>query len=135
MQDGNDVREAELFGTEWIWYGVSRKEKKGGGVGFIAKKSLKPRIPKPCTNSSLLWLEIEHDGKWFVAVVYLPPGGEGVAKTIGELVQDILVLSNKGKVLVMGDFNAHVGQLPNTLDDVHGLWHAPICLERREGLR
>jgi hypothetical protein len=69
--------DAELLGTEWIWVGKDRKDRKGGGIGFVVKKSLNPRVMKVTECNNILWLEVDSGGKWYVAVVYLIPKDSG----------------------------------------------------------
>jgi hypothetical protein len=117
LVDSAGMMEAEIYGTEWMWLGRGRKGKKGGGLGFLVKKSLKPRLPKASRNSNILWLEVDHEGKWYIAVVYLIPkdSGEVNEETLVELQRGVLELESKGRVVVAGDFNARVGELPNTI--------------------
>jgi len=68
--------EAELYNSEWSWYGKERKGRRGGGLGFLVKKVLKPRIVRASKNCNLLWLEVATDSRWFLAVVYLIPYDE-----------------------------------------------------------
>ena len=123
LQDSSGVMDAELYGTEWVWFGKDRKGKKGGGIGFLARRSLKPRRYKPSKLGNVLWLEVEHVEKWYVAVVYLvPKDGDGVNLVAREeLKQDILELVGKGRIVVLGDFNARVGDLPNVINSFDDL--------------
>lgn len=73
LQESSNIMDAELYSTEWCWFGKDRKGRRGGGLGFLARKSLKPRTPGPCGNSNILWLEVDCGGRWFIAVVYLIP--------------------------------------------------------------
>src|SRR5690242_3216054 len=100
--------DAELYNTDWLWFGKDRSGRRGGGLGFLARKTLKPHISGSCKNSNILWLDVDCFGSWFVAVVYLIPNDvENVNEmTLSDLQQDILVL---------GDFNSRVGVLPNVL--------------------
>jgi hypothetical protein len=125
--------EAELFGTEWAWFGKDRKGRPGGGIGFLVRKCLKPRMYKPSKLGSVLWLEFEHVEKWFVAVVYLVPKDSiGVKQvTLDELERDILELVGKGRIVVLGDFNARVGELPNIINSFDDLSDTPQRLPRR----
>ena len=108
--------EAELEKSEWAWFGKERKGRRGGGLGFLVKKVLKPRIVRASKNCNLLWIEVATECKWFLAVVYLIPyDAEANEKTLTDLQQDTLDLASMGRVVVLGDFNSRVGALPNTL--------------------
>ena len=72
LKGSSNIMDAELFGSDWVWFGKDRMKRKGGGLGFLAKKSLKPRLPKP-GKESILWLEVEFCGKWYLGLIYLVP--------------------------------------------------------------
>ena len=36
-QKSNEVMEAELLGSDWIWVGKDRKGRRGGGIGILAR--------------------------------------------------------------------------------------------------
>ena len=46
LKNSKELMDAELLNTEWAWYGLDRKRRWGGGLGFLVKKSLKPRVRK-----------------------------------------------------------------------------------------
>ena len=73
-----------LVRTEW---------RESGGLGFLAKKSLKPRLPKP-GKENILWLEVEFCGKWYLALIYLVPSALIASKMaiLSELRQGIVDL-------------------------------------------
>lgn len=120
LKNSRAVMDAELVNTEWTWFGLDRKRRRGGGLGFVVKKSLKPRVMEVCECNNILWLELNSGSSlWYVALVYLipkDPGGEVNGLTISELQRTIVDFNGKGKVVVMGDFNSRVGELPNILD-------------------
>ncbi len=72
MKNKCEIMQGELFGTEWEWFGKGRIGRRGGGLGFMVRRELKPRIPKASTEN-ILWLEFERGEKWYLAVVYLAP--------------------------------------------------------------
>jgi hypothetical protein len=100
------------------WIGKDRKGRRGGGVGFVVRKVLKPRVAMVSNNSNILWLEVEKGEKWYIAVVYLVPKEQGNTNdmTLMELQQGILRFTGKGRIVVFGDFNARVGNLPNIVN-------------------
>jgi len=79
---------------------------------------LNPKIAKESKSENLLWIEIGLESKWFVAIVYIPrDSGDQNDQTLAELQRDILVFGSKGRAIVMGDFNARVGELPNIVSN------------------
>ena len=130
LKGSSNIMDAELFGSDWVWLGKDRMKRKGGGLGFLAKKSLKPRLPKP-GKESILWLEVEFCGKWYLGLIYLVPSAVIASKMaiLSELRQGIVEFSGKGKVLVLGDFNARMGDLPNSLNLLSGS-QVPLLVAR-----
>ena len=100
--------------SEFTWFGIDRKGRRGGGVGFLVRKNLQAGAIESKTEN-LLWLVIQE--RLYLAVVYVNPGDKtGVnADTLQELQQDILRWREKGEVVVMGDFNCRVGELSNSI--------------------
>ncbi len=90
--------------TEWSWFGLDRKGRRGGGLGFVVKKALKPRVMKVSKADNILWLEVTSGIKWYVAVVYLLPKncGDTNELTLSELQRTCVDFEGKGKVVVMG---------------------------------
>jgi len=103
----------ELMDTNWQWFGRDRIGKRGGGIGFLVSKRLKAKILSNC--ESTLWIQIGGENMWCIAVVYLlPKDSEGNNRDIlGKLQQDIIRYRMVGKVLILGDFNGRIGELPN----------------------
>ena len=120
LKGSSNIMDAELFGSDWVWL-KDRMKRKGGGLGFLAKKSLKPRLPKP-GKESILWLEVEFCGKWYLGLIYLVPSALIASKMaiLSEIRQGIVEFSGKGKLLVLADFNARMGDLPNSLNLLSG---------------
>ena len=68
-----------------------------------------------------------------MAVVYLIPKDDDVTNqlTLVDLKDGILELMGKGRIVVMGDFNARVGELPNDLNSLDLQSVTPRCISRR----
>ena len=60
--------EERLRGTDWVWMGRDREGRRGGGVGFLARREAEVRVAKTSRSEGLMWVEN------FVAVVYRAPG-------------------------------------------------------------
>ena len=130
LKDSSSVMDAELYGTEWQWFGCDRQSRRGGGLGYLVRRALKPRTPKP-GNECILWLEVEFCEKWYIALIYLIPHtpGANLMAILTELARGIVEYSGKGKIVIMGDFNARVGNLPNSMNLLTGS-HAPFAITR-----
>ena len=65
------------------------------------------------------------------ALIYLVPSALMASKMaiLSELRQGIMEFSGKGKVLVLGDFNARLGDLPNSLNLLASS-QAPLLIAR-----
>ena len=115
LRRSNEVMEAELLGSDWIWVGKDRKGRRGGGIGILARKKLNPKL-LASKNENILWVGV---GSVYIAVVYLPPKDpEGVnVQTLDELEAGILQRNEIGTVIVVGDFNSRVGELANVITD------------------
>ena len=100
----------------------------GRGVGLYAlvHVSVLPRVLcDPCSDSRCLWLRVRGGagaaGDLFVGGVYLPPfgspqwraPGSDAAAAFDALRDQTLSLQARGRVLLMGDFNARLGTMPD----------------------
>ena len=81
------------------------------------RSSDKPRRVEGVKNDFVLWLKIEIPECWFIGVVYLPPLLDCEASLVG-LQNDIRKFEELGSVLLMGDFNARLGELPNVITEL-----------------
>ena len=66
LKNSSEVMDSELLGTEWIWVGKDRKGRRGGGLGCVVKKALKPRVMKVTECNNILWLEVDSGCKCYV---------------------------------------------------------------------
>lgn len=112
---GCDLME-EVFKEEFVWYGKDRVTNiKGGigGVGILIRKGVGiTREVKRSKTSDVIWVEIKMGEEvLLVAGVYWSPG-EDLVESIQELEEDIGRFKEQGKVVVMGDFNCRIGELP-----------------------
>jgi hypothetical protein len=107
------------------WFGIDKPTDDGmyGGVGaFVHNKFANlTNILWEYSDHNLMWLRIvTNDTPLFVAVVYSNPKDNILLQNILNRIKDkYSLLSNLGKVLIMGDFNCRLGRLTRdkTLDN------------------
>ena len=121
LKDSGPLMDEALVGSDYSWFGKDRPRRNQGGVGFVVHNSFNAKVPKGSTYEGLFWIEVTNNGRWFIAVVYIPPDDSGgkVDLLLDELVADIIEFGRKGKVMVVGDFNARMGELNNVIAGVN----------------
>ena len=114
--------EASVAG--YVWYGRNREgcKRASGGVGILVRKELQSRLLS-CQREGVVWMELKlREGKKVaVGVMYANPEGVRTDETedqFEEVQEEVGRLQEEGyEVVVMGDFNAHIGlgmeQQPN----------------------
>ena len=130
-EDGQQRHKMDLM-PGYKYYSKPRVGGRGGGVGAFVHESLANEVkPFACTHqqyAEALWLVMQKRGaarKMFIGVVYMPDMGKSAAvrqAAYEQVQQDLLHLSSKGSVVVMGDFNARVGRAaqPTSHIGMHG---------------
>ena len=114
--EGEGRMEERLRGTDWVWMGRDREGRRGGGVGFLARREAEVRVAKTSRSEGLMWVEVEDgEGKFFVAVVYRAPGSfpsvrEANQELMDELSEDITFFREQGRIGIVGDFNCRIGE-------------------------
>ena len=80
----------------------------------MVKKSLNPKLLSSASDN-VLWV-------WVLGIVYMIPGEKsGVnLSTLDCLEVEVQWRAEHSRILVMGDFNARVGELPNIVSDPDG---------------
>jgi len=101
------------------WFSRERQKQKArsgeGGIGIIVKKSIgKSKVIKVSKLYEIMWIEvIREEEKIYLAAVYMSPesSARGIDSSLqfAELETDIIKFSKEGQVIVMGDFNARIG--------------------------
>ena len=114
------------------WFGKPRESIKGkrgeGGVGFLVSEPLLDDVTiikkVKCNETIWLRIRIRKGTDLYIGCVYLPTQGNVkhiCTDRFNLLEEDICMFQSKGRVLLLGDFNARVGK-SNDLDDVYN-WH------------
>ena len=95
-----------------------------GGVGILIRKSWDPYIRHlpPCRHDCLIFIRIDPPATpfpLFIGVVYAVPIGstryDDNIELFNELEERIISYSALGAVVIMGDFNIHIGEYPSTI--------------------
>ena len=111
------ITETRLNGNEQIyvdgyqWYGHSREEKGGGGVGFLIKNELTSLIEDTSvgTLDELKWINLKAKQNIYIGIYYGPQ--ENIDKELVEeqycrIAYDINQKQKRNNIILMGDFNA-----------------------------
>lgn len=108
-----------LLGTDFQWFGKEREEKKRysrGGIGILVRKgSSQASLVKVYESFEGMWVKVVYGSDtFFVCAVYCPPAGEGEMHdfpphVLLSLETDCIKFRQVGKVILMGDFNARIG--------------------------
>lgn len=88
----------------------SRSNNHGGGVGWIIHKSLRPTFVTGMGGTDegceRVWIRLETNaGPLFMASVYWRPGSLMKKTAVSKLIDEVAELSQRGHVLLAGDFN------------------------------
>ena len=119
------------------WFGKPRSNQNSrrgeGGVGFLVRECLVSEV-EFITNVEYgrVWMKVR-GGKGrsalYVGCVYTPTDSTSVAAVDAgyvRLKEDVLTFRQKGKVVLLGDFNARVGRSVE-VDDVIGMFGEDAC--------
>eukprot|EP00245_Coleochaete_scutata_P003922 TRINITY_DN159_c0_g2_i4.p1 TRINITY_DN159_c0_g2~~TRINITY_DN159_c0_g2_i4.p1 ORF type:complete len:1129 (+),score=206.75 TRINITY_DN159_c0_g2_i4:285-3671(+) len=101
----------------------------GGGLAILVKGEISDcvAVVKESACGTRLWIKISHKeeqgGDMFVCLCYLPPTGAEFFKMFRikeddffqELMEEVADFMRRGRVMVVGDLNARVGELPDFL--------------------
>ena len=128
------------FSQGYFWVGRNRASQTNsrgeGGVGIFYRKDLcgKVQICEESQHAGLMWIKVTlHEGNHLFLGCFYSPGEGTDAKTMeeiyDELQADILERSSQGRVVLMGDFNARVGDAhPHVARGESHKSHNGICL-------
>ena len=119
----------EVFGPDFSWVGRDRKKQRArsgeGGIGILVRRGLgEAKVLKVSETSDSLWIELKMtEATLIIAGVYLSPeySKKEVAfiDALEELQGDILEFQSRGRVIVMGDLNRRIGDLPTAITTNH----------------
>ena len=140
--DGQESSEREDTRIEvegYKWFGKPRSNQNSrrgeGGVGILVRECVISEVEfitsveyEECVNESTGW---EGRSALYVGCVYMPTDSTSVAAVDAgyvRLKEDVLTFRQKGKVVLLGDFNARVGRSVEVdHDDVIGMFGEDVC--------
>src|SRR3569623_1212828 len=110
---GNCRMESHLEAKEYRWVCVDKRSKHGG-LGFMIRKDIQAERMK-IKDSRVLWVKLIGECPVFIGGIYRSPASS-VGDFLRNLKNDIARLQQVGLVIVIGDFNARVGNTPSVLN-------------------
>ena len=137
-QESWEKEDSKIEVDGYKWFGkprsVQNSQRGEGGVGFLVRECLIDEVE--CITSvhyeESMWMKIRGQrGReaLFVGCVYMPTESSSVSvlDSCYELLkEDVLSFKEKGRVVLLGDFNARVGKSIE-MDDVIGMFGEDVC--------
>ena len=136
-QESWELDNSKIYVPGYKWFGKPREGIKGkrgeGGVGFLVSEFLIDDVTiiknVKCNETIWLRIRIRSSVDLYIGCVYMPT--QGSVKQIctdrfNLLEEDICMFQSKGRVLLLGDFNARVGK-SDDIDDVIGMFGENTC--------
>ena len=122
VQESHEKANMALHFTHYQWVGRHREGRLGGGVGFLVHSSLVHAVSVADTTGAqeVMWLIVDGSSReaapLVLASVYLPCNAQTraeqdtCARAFELLEADVVHFQQKGRVVLLGDFNGRVGQ-------------------------
>ena len=126
----------------YLWFGkprckepeISNLKRGESGVGFLIREGLQEviKVIHDAEYKESIWLKLSlggRDGSMYIGCIYLPIQGtcvNHVEECYEKLSVDISRFKSKGRVVLLGDFNARVGKGLDS-DDVVGPFGEEVC--------
>ena len=131
-QESWELDNSKIYVPGYKWFGKPREGIKGkrgeGGVGFLVSELLMEDVTiiKNVKCNETIWLRIKivSGVDLYIGCVYMPTQGNIkhlCTDRFNLLEEDICMFQSKGRVLLLGDFNARVGKSED-VDDVIGMF-------------
>ena len=138
VQESWEKEDSKIDVDGYKWFGkprTSQRSQRGeGGVGFLVRECLVSEVEFITTVSyeESVWMKVRGErGRLalYIGCVYMPTDSTNVAvldTCYERLKEDVLSFREKGKVVLLGDFNARVGKAADD-DDVIGKFGEDTC--------
>ena len=137
-QESWEKEETRIDVEGYKWFGKPRIKQNSprgdGGVGFLVRECLVNEVEfiNTVKYEESVWMKIRSErGReaLYLGCVYMPTDSTSISvmdSCYERLKEDVLSLRAKGKVVLLGDFNARVGRSAQ-LDDVVGMFGQNTC--------
>ena len=137
-QESWEKEETRIDVEGYKWFGKPRIKQNSprgdGGVGFLVRECLVNEVEfiNTVKYEESVWMKIRSErGReaLYIGCVYMPTDSTSISvmdSCYERLKEDVLSFREKGKVVLLGDFNARVGRSAQ-LDDVVGMFGENTC--------
>ena len=138
VQESWEKEDSKIDVDGYKWFGkprTSQRSQRGeGGVGFLVRECLVSEVEfiTMVAYEESVWMKVRGErGRLalYIGCVYMPTDSTNVAvldTCYERLKEDVLSFREKGKVVLLGDFNARVGKAADD-DDVIGKFGEDTC--------
>ena len=131
-QESWEREDTRIEVESYKWFGKPQNSRRGeGGVGFLVRECLVSEVEfiTSVEYEESVWMKVRGGrgrSALYVGCVYMPTDSAAVDAGYVRLKEDVLSFRQKGKVVLLGDFNARVGRSVE-LDDVIGMFGEDTC--------
>ena len=116
------VLQVEATPAGYCFDHLPRSDRRGGGVGLICRKDMKPQKQQVLNMRSFEYCEwvLKHQSvQYLIVVVYRPPYTQHNKMTIGDFIEEFsnyleTIVMTTYKLIIGGDFNIHMEDACNT---------------------
>jgi exonuclease III len=129
-KESSEIEMEKAFGDKFQWFSRSREKQRTikvfGGVGILVRKSVGvSSIVRISKVYEIIWICVRFkEETLYIAAIYVPPVNsqytDDFPQLLLELEGDILEFRQKGKVILMGDFNSRIGNCPSQIHNNYG---------------
>ena len=132
-QESWEKEESRIEVEGYKWFGKPRSKQNSprgeGGVGFLVRECLANEVEfiNSVKYEESVWMKVRSErGReaLYIGCVYMPTDSSSISvvdSCYERLKEDVLCFREKGKVVLLGDFNARVGRSVQ-IDDVIGMF-------------
>ena len=137
-QESWEKEDTKIAVEGYKWFGKPRgnqnSQRGEGGVGFLVRECLVDEVEfiTDVHYEESVWMKVRGgrgSSAFYIGCVYMPTDCTSSASIEGcyeKLKEDVLSFKEKGRVVLLGDFNARVGKSVE-MDDVIGMFGEDTC--------